>query len=93
MCFVSAAIGARLSEDASTIRTVIGDALALIVQNVATIVAGLIIAFTSNWILALGMLAVLLLMEIQESLEDRFLKGFGGDAKVSHVPTSGLHTI
>ncbi|KAK9227578.1 hypothetical protein WN943_012631 [Citrus x changshan-huyou] len=40
------AVGARLSTDASAVRSVVGDALGLIIQNIAIIAAGLVIAFT-----------------------------------------------
>ncbi|XP_024020533.1 ABC transporter B family member 9 isoform X2 [Morus notabilis] len=84
----SGAIGARLSSDASTIRSLVGDALALIVQNIATITSGLIISFTANWILALIILAVSPLMIIQGFLQAKFLKGFSADAKVMYEEAS-----
>ncbi|KAG5383524.1 hypothetical protein IGI04_034994 [Brassica rapa subsp. trilocularis] len=46
----SGVIGARLSTDASAVKSIVGDALALIMQNIATVIAALIIAFTANWI-------------------------------------------
>ncbi|KAH7568643.1 hypothetical protein ACOSQ2_011985 [Xanthoceras sorbifolium] len=84
----SGAIGARLSTDASTVRSLVGDALALIVQNITTITAGLIIAFTANWILAFIILAVSPLMLIQGYLQTKFLKGFSADAKVMYEEAS-----
>lgn len=82
-CASSGAIGARLSSDASTLKSLVGDALALLAQNIATILAGLIIAFTANWKLALIVLAVSPLLLLQGTLQTKFLKGFGADAKVS----------
>ncbi|KAE8673327.1 hypothetical protein F3Y22_tig00111794pilonHSYRG00111 [Hibiscus syriacus] len=79
----SGPIGARLSTDASTVRNLVGDSLALIVQNLATIIAGLVIAFTANWILAIAFLAVMPFTLIQGYLQTKFLKGFSADAKVS----------
>ncbi|KAK1378506.1 ABC transporter B family member 9 [Heracleum sosnowskyi] len=70
----SGAVGARLSTDATTVRSLVGDALALVVQNVATIVAGVVIAFTANWILALVMLAVLPLMLVEGLILTKFYK-------------------
>lgn len=78
----SGAVGARLSTDASTVRSLVGDALALIVQNVATVIAGLVIAFTANWLLAIIILLVLPLVGLQGFLQMRFYKGFSADAKV-----------
>lgn len=63
-------------------RSLLGDALALIVQNIATITAGLIIAFTANWKLALIVLSVSPFLFLQGYVQAKFLKGFSGDAKV-----------
>ena len=48
----SGAIGARLSADAATIRGLVGDALGLLVQNIGSAVAALLIAFLASWQLA-----------------------------------------
>lgn len=64
-------------------KSLVGDALALIAQNIATIAAGLIIAFTANWKLALIALAISPIMVMQGLLQTKFLKGFSADAKVS----------
>ncbi|KAI6703508.1 hypothetical protein NL676_012644 [Syzygium grande] len=84
----SGAVGARLSTDASTMRSIVGDALALIVQNVATITAGLLIAFIANWILALIVIAVSPLILAQGFIQARFLKGFSADAKEKYEEAS-----
>ncbi|KAL2475097.1 ABC transporter B family member 9 [Abeliophyllum distichum] len=87
-CNSSGAIGARLSTDASTVRSLVGDALALIVQNIATVIAGLTIAFTANWLLAIIILLVLPLVGLQGFLQMRFYKGFSADAKVMYEEAS-----
>ncbi|KAI5331896.1 hypothetical protein L3X38_022022 [Prunus dulcis] len=84
----SGAIGARLSSDASTLKSLVGDALALLVQNIATILAGLIIGFTANWKLALLILAVSPLLILQGTLQTKFLKGFSADAKLMYEEAS-----
>ncbi|CAA7042871.1 unnamed protein product [Microthlaspi erraticum] len=84
----SGAIGARLSTDAATVRSLVGDALALIVQNIATVVAGLIIAFSANWILALIVLALSPLIVMQGYLQTKFLTGFSADAKAMYEEAS-----
>lgn len=76
-------MGARLSTDASTVKSLVGDSLALIVQNIATVLAGLVIAFTANWILAIVILLVLPLVGLQGFLQMKFYQGFSADAKVS----------
>ncbi|KAK7245613.1 hypothetical protein RIF29_40460 [Crotalaria pallida] len=84
----SGAVSAKLATDASTVRSLVGDTLALIVQNIATITAGLIIAFTANWILAFVILAVSPLLLIQGYIQTKFLKGFSADAKVMYEEAS-----
>ncbi|KAL6546439.1 ATP-binding cassette sub- B member 9 [Orobanche minor] len=84
----SGAVGARLSTDASTVRSLVGDALGLIVQNIATVVAGLVIAFTANWLLAVIIFAALPLVGLQGFFQMRFMKGFTADAKVMYEEAS-----
>lgn len=79
----SGAVGARLSTDATTVRSLVGDALAQVVQNMATVIAGLVISFTANWMLALIILFVLPFVGLQGFFQMKFLKGFSEDAKVS----------
>ncbi|KAK7388085.1 hypothetical protein VNO78_22890 [Psophocarpus tetragonolobus] len=77
----SGAIGARLSSDAATIRSLVGDALGLLVQNIATAVGGLVIAFEACWQLAILMLALAPLLGLNGYVQFKFLKGFSEDAK------------
>ncbi|KAJ7968838.1 ABC transporter B family protein [Quillaja saponaria] len=82
------AIGARLSTDASAVRSLVGDSLALIVMNIATIIAAIFIAFTANWMLAAVVLVVSPLMFMQGYLQAKFVKGFSADAKVMYEEAS-----
>ncbi|CAN6445538.1 unnamed protein product [Victoria cruziana] len=84
----SGAIGARLSADAATVRSLVGDALSLLVQNVATIVSGLVIAFIANWQLSLIILALVPLIGFQGFAQIKFLKGFSADAKAMYEEAS-----
>ncbi|XP_058196058.1 ABC transporter B family member 9 isoform X2 [Rhododendron vialii] len=84
----SGAVGARLSTDASTVRSLVGDALAQVVQNIATVIAGLVISFTANWLLALIILLVLPLVGLQGFFQMKSLKGFSEDAKVMYEDAS-----
>lgn len=78
----SAALGSRLSTDAASIRALVGDALGLLVQNVASAVVGLVIAFEANWQLALIILVLLPLLALNGYLQLKFIQGFSADAKV-----------
>ncbi|KAJ4849957.1 ATP-binding cassette sub- B member 9 [Turnera subulata] len=84
----SGAVGARLSTDASSVKSIVGDTLALIVQNIATITAGMVIAFVANWKLAGIILLVSPLLFFQGYIQTRFMKGFSADAKVMYEEAS-----
>lgn len=79
----SGAIGSRLSADAATVRALVGDALAQMVQNIASAVAGLVIAFTASWQLAFIILVIIPLIGVNGYVQIKFLEGFSKDAKVS----------
>ncbi|KAL6004060.1 ATP-binding cassette, sub-B (MDR TAP), member 4 [Asimina triloba] len=78
----SGAVGARLSVDAASVRCLVGDTLALTVQNLASMVAGLAIAFEASWQLALIILAMLPLIGLSGFFHLKFMQGFSADAKV-----------
>jgi ATP-binding cassette subfamily B (MDR/TAP) protein 1 len=78
----SGEIGARLSADAAIVRALVGDSLSQLVQNIATAVAGLVIAFSASWQLALVILVLLPLIGLNGFVQIKFMKGFSADAKV-----------
>ncbi|KAL9325737.1 hypothetical protein ACSQ67_006382 [Phaseolus vulgaris] len=77
----SGAIGARLSSDAAAVRALVGDALGLLVQNAATAVGCLVIAFEASWQLAFIVLALAPLLGLNGYVQFKFMKGFSADAK------------
>ncbi|KAJ0978732.1 hypothetical protein J5N97_014206 [Dioscorea zingiberensis] len=81
-------IGARLSADAAAVRSLVGDSLALMVQNAATLISGLVIAFVSCWQLALVILALVPLMALNSLIQVKFMKGSNDNAKVMHEGAS-----
>ncbi|MCO5550954.1 hypothetical protein L7F22_004449 [Adiantum nelumboides] len=84
----SGAISARLSGDAAQVRAIVGDTLSLAVQNFATIVAALAIAFSASWLLSLVVLAIVPLLGLQGLAHVKFMKGFSADAKVMYEDAS-----
>uniref|UniRef100_A0A1D1Y062 ABC transporter B family member 11 n=1 Tax=Anthurium amnicola TaxID=1678845 RepID=A0A1D1Y062_9ARAE len=78
----SGIIGARLSGDAAAVRSLVGDTCALVVENIATLVSGVVIAFTSCWQLALIMLALVPLIGLNGWIQLKFMKGFSTNAKM-----------
>ncbi|GAB2282087.1 ABC transporter B member 11, variant 3 [Dionaea muscipula] len=84
----SGAIGARLSADAASVRALVGDALALLVQNAASAISGVVIAFIASWQLALIVLALLPLIGLNGYIQTEFMKGFTADAKKKYEEAS-----
>ncbi|KAJ0080014.1 hypothetical protein Patl1_23495 [Pistacia atlantica] len=84
----SGAIGARLSADAASFRRVVGDALGLLVQNIATIIAGLVIAFEANWEMALIVSVLLPLIGVNGYIQMKYTKGFSAEAKKMYEEAS-----
>ncbi|KAL8130445.1 hypothetical protein V2J09_019600 [Rumex salicifolius] len=84
----SGAIGARLSTDTTNVRGLVGDQLALIMQNIATVFAALVIAFAANWMLALIILAMTPVMFSQSYFQAKFMRGFSSDAKLMYEEAS-----
>ncbi|KAK4741817.1 hypothetical protein SAY87_025405 [Trapa incisa] len=88
----SGAIGARLSTDAASMRALVGDALGKHVQNIASAVAGLVIAFVASWQLAFIVLVLIPLLGINGYVQMKFLKGFSADAKMMYEEASQVAT-
>ncbi|XP_065863986.1 ABC transporter B family member 4-like isoform X2 [Euphorbia lathyris] len=84
----SGAIGAKLSRDAASVRGLVGDVLGLLIQNVATIVVGLSIAFEANWQLALIVLVMIPLLGINGCVQNKFLQGFSADGNKMYEEAS-----
>uniref|UniRef100_A0A0D3E6X0 Uncharacterized protein n=1 Tax=Brassica oleracea var. oleracea TaxID=109376 RepID=A0A0D3E6X0_BRAOL len=84
----SGVIGARLSTDASAVKSIVGDALALIMQNIATVIAALVIAFTANWILAIIILLMTPIIVLQGYFQTKCIAGFSANAKEKYQEAS-----
>lgn len=78
----SGVIGAKLSGDAATVRALVGDSLAQMVQDVSAATVGLVIAFQASWQLSLIILVLLPLIALSGYAQIKFMKGFSADAKV-----------
>lgn len=79
------AICSRLSSDATSVRNLVGESLALLVQNIATAIAGLIIGFGASWQLSLIIMIMVPLIGLNGYLQMKFIDGFSGDTKVSSL--------
>ncbi|XP_020181559.1 ABC transporter B family member 11-like [Aegilops tauschii subsp. strangulata] len=88
----SGALGTRLSIDALNVRRLVGDNLGLIVQSIASLIAGFVIAFMADWRLALIITCVIPLLGAQGYAQAKFLKGFGEEAKEMYEDASQVAT-
>nr|KYP57752.1 ABC transporter B family member 4 [Cajanus cajan] len=77
----SGALGARLSNDAASIRTLVGDALGLLVQDISTAITALVIAFEANWQLSLIVLVLVPLVLVNGHAQMKSMQGFSTNAK------------
>ncbi|XP_050117931.1 ABC transporter B family member 11-like isoform X6 [Malus sylvestris] len=68
-------------EDPEHSSGLVGDALGLLVQNLATAIAGLHIAFVANWQLTLKIIVLLPLLGVNGYFQFKFMKGFSANAK------------
>lgn len=75
------AIGCRLSTDAASVRGMVGESLALLVENTTTAIAGLVIGLEASWQLALIMIVMVPLIGLNGYLRMKYNSGFGADAK------------
>ncbi|XP_017412101.1 ABC transporter B family member 5 isoform X1 [Vigna angularis] len=77
----SGVLGARLSTDAASIRTLVGDALGLLIQDISTALTALVIAFQANFQLSLIILVLVPLVLLNGYLQMKSMQGFSTDAK------------
>ncbi|CAA0808893.1 ABC transporter B family member 11 [Striga hermonthica] len=84
----SGAIGARLSTDAYLIRSLVGDFLAELLQQLSSVVVGLGIACAASWQLALIVLATIPLLIFNGYVQMRSVRGFSRDAKLMYEEAS-----
>ncbi|KAL9318790.1 hypothetical protein ACSQ67_015307 [Phaseolus vulgaris] len=84
----SGAISARLFADAALVRALVGDALGLLVQNSASALAGLIIAFTASWQMTLVILVLVPILGFNFYVKMKLLKKFSADVKMMYEEAS-----
>ncbi|CAI9106393.1 OLC1v1005538C2 [Oldenlandia corymbosa var. corymbosa] len=94
----SGKISSRLSVDATSVRSVVGESLSFFVQNIATALAGLIIGFGASWELSFITLFMLPLIGLNGYMQMKFVKGFSTDAKkkyedATQVASDAVETI
>ncbi|KAL6615851.1 hypothetical protein ACP70R_038121 [Stipagrostis hirtigluma subsp. patula] len=88
----SGALGTRLSVDASNVRRLVGDNLAMAAEVTSTLITGFVIAMIADWKLCLVILCVIPLLGLQGYTQVRLLKGFSEDAKLLYEDASQMAT-
>ncbi|KAL6840494.1 hypothetical protein ACP4OV_030304 [Aristida adscensionis] len=88
----SGALGTRLLVDASNVRRLVGDNLAMAVEIMSTLITGFVIAMIADWKLCLIIVCVIPLLGLQGYTQVRFLKGFSEDAKLLYEDASQMAT-
>lgn len=86
----SGIIGSQLSADAATVRALVGDSLAQMVQDLSSLMVGLVIAFEASWQLAFIVLAMIPLIGLNGYVQIKFMKGFSADAKAMYEQASQI---
>lgn len=84
----SGIIGAKLSTDATSLRALVGDSLAQMVQDASSVITGLIIAFEASWQLSLIILAIIPIIGLYGIAQSKFYKGFSADDKVCFLKST-----
>ncbi|XP_030947941.1 ABC transporter B family member 11-like [Quercus lobata] len=84
----SGSVGARLSENAATMRALVGDTLRLTVHAITSAAAGLVISFLASWQLTFIILALTPLIGVNGYVQVKFLKGFNAGAKLKYEEAS-----
>ncbi|KAH0704992.1 hypothetical protein KY290_012025 [Solanum tuberosum] len=75
------AIGSRLSTDAASVRGMLGESLALLVENTSTAIAGLVIGLEASWQMTLIMIVMVPLIGLHGYLRLKYTNGGGADVK------------
>ncbi|KYQ92143.1 ABC transporter B family protein [Tieghemostelium lacteum] len=92
---------AHLASDASLVQGMTSQRLGIMIQNLMTVLGGLIIAFISGWKLTLVIIACFPLVVITGKIQMRFLNGYsesdgegsGGAGQVASEAITGIRTV
>ncbi|EFA76461.1 hypothetical protein PPL_10227 [Heterostelium album PN500] len=82
----------NLATDATLVQGMTSQRLGLIIQNIVTIIAGLIIAFIAGWKLTLVILATVPIIAFAGKMEMDFMAGFSKDSKKSYARSAQIAT-
>lgn len=84
------ALATRLSNDAARVQAAVGGNLGTVLQTSSTLIAGLIIAFTASWQLALAVLATLPIVGFASMLETRSMMGMNKSSRTAFEDSGNI---
>ncbi|KAH7415533.1 hypothetical protein KP509_14G049900 [Ceratopteris richardii] len=97
----SAIVSSRLLHDASYVRSLVGDAMALVVQNLSTVTVGLFIAMSTCWQLALLFIGLLPCygldaisqVKLGETFDKKAKAMYDATGQIAHEALSSIRTV
>ena len=81
---------ARLSTDCQLVNTVTTTTVSILIQNLSTLISGIIIAFANEWRTSLVALGLLPLMIISGAIQMAFSTGFSDKTDAAYKDSSNL---
>jgi ATP-binding cassette subfamily B (MDR/TAP) protein 1 len=81
---------ARLSTDCQLVNTVTTTTVSILIQNLSTLISGIIIAFANEWRTSLVALGLLPLMIISGAIQMAFNTGFSDKTDAAYKDSSNL---
>lgn len=83
-------LGARLSTDCQLVNTMTTTTISVMIQNISTLISGIIIAFVYEWRTALVALGLLPLIVISGLIQMAFNTGFSDKTDAAYKDSSNL---
>ncbi|XP_031492300.1 ABC transporter B family member 19 [Nymphaea colorata] len=84
----SSQLAARLSTDATNVKSAISERISVILQNMTSLLTSFIVAFIIEWRVSLLILATFPLLVLANFAQQLSLKGFAGDTAKAHAKAS-----
>jgi ATP-binding cassette subfamily B (MDR/TAP) protein 1 len=88
----SGALSARLASDCQTVNGLTTTYVSILIQNIATLAAGIIISFIYEWRTSLVALGLIPLMIISGAIQMQFTTGFSAKTDSAYKDSSSLIT-
>ncbi|KAJ3085456.1 Multidrug resistance protein 1, partial [Quaeritorhiza haematococci] len=84
------ALAAKLAEEAKLVQGLTGELLGIVLQTVANLVSGVLIAFLHGWELTLVLVGIIPLILLAGAMQFKALQGYGDKTKVFYLEASQI---